>query len=59
MHRRRSATISLNATKGGSPAANLSLATDGAPTSAPYGNYTVELVRVGFGQPPIACLRGT
>jgi hypothetical protein len=53
-----SATISVTAAKAGTAAAGVTLGTD-TPTSATYGKYTVELVRLGRGSAPAANLRVT
>ena len=53
------ASIGVPVAKAGSAAAVLVLNTTDGPTSAAYGPYTVELVRLNFGSPPIATLRVT
>ncbi len=53
------ASIGVPVVKAGSAGAILVLNTTEGPTTASYGPYTVELVRLGFSSPPIATLRVT
>jgi len=52
-----SASVSVTVRKDPAPAATLTLNSPDAPTSGRYGAYTVELVKLGFGTPPVASLR--
>ncbi len=53
------ASIGVPVAKAGAAGAVLALNTNDSPMSASYGPYTVELVRLSFGSPPIATLRVT
>lgn len=52
------AVVAVQVTQAGLAPADIVFDTDG-PTSARYGNHTVELVGLSFGLPPVAMLKVT